>query len=307
MKSPTRYKTLVIMGIVLTLAAGCVKSAIPEPVAQEPDVEVPVPVQDQEPVVQEPDFELSESDGPVDGWAVLAEKDDYVGVSLPNMLVGYIGITQMRQALENSGWDPDHIHDLSEFDRETLQGQLDWLEENADENDIVLLYVAAHGHYLSDVVLWGEFFAGEWEQIPSKRRLLVIDACHAANFTNAAAGDPSPHLSVAAVAGNEFGWTGVEEEGLPIIGWVFTHYFADAFDDPDADANGDGMISVQEAALMAEEQQRTYMHDVVLAVPKFVEMFHALAVAPEQDPNYPHVVVDDAIGEPIFLALDAYP
>ena len=49
------------------------------------------------------------------------------------------------------------------------------------------------------------------------------------------------------------------------------------------------------------------MHDIVLAEPEFVEMFHKITFsAPERDPAYPHVVVDDAIGEPLYLALDAY-
>ena len=254
----------------------------------------------------ERDFEIHPRNA-VEGWAVLAEKDDYQGLNLGDMLVDYIDIILMRQVLENSGWNPDHIHDLREFNRETLQAELDWLEESADENDIVFLYVAAHGSYLRSVILWHDFFADEWLQIPSQRRLLVIEVCKAAEFTNAVAGDPLPHLSVASAAENEYGWKGLEEEGLPIIGGVFTHYFADALENPAADANGDGMISVQEAALMAEEQQRAYLHDVVLVIPKWVELYHTIGVFPEDDPDYPHVIVDDTIGEPLFLALDAYP
>jgi hypothetical protein len=106
---------------------------------------------------------------------------------------------------------------------------------------------------------------------------------------------------------NEHSWKGLEEENLPIIGGVFTYYFSTAFNDPNTDANGDGMVSVQEAALMAEEQQRAYFHDVVLVVPEFVDIYHAEAIAPERDPTYPHVIVADAIGKPLFLTLNAYP
>ena len=243
----------------------------------------------------------------VTGWAVLAQKDDYSDVDMTDILVDYIGITQMRQALKEAGWDPDHIHELPEFDRETLQDGLDWLEENGDENDVVFLYVAAHGSYLRNVLLWGDFFATEWEQIPSHRRLLVIDSCQAANYTDAVVGDPAPHLSIAAVAGDEYGWAGLEEEGLPIIGGVFTHYFAAAFGDPTADTDGDGFVSAQEAALLAETRQRAYMHDVVFAVPEFIAMYHEIGSYPDQDPDFPHVIVDDTIGEPLYLALDAYP
>ncbi len=243
------------------------------------------------------------SDGVVQGWAVLAQKDDYSDVDMTDILVDHIGITQMRQVLDDSGWDTDHVHELREFDRETLQDNLDWLAENADQDDVVFLYVAAHGTYLKKVLAWDTFFATDWAEIPSQRRLLVIDSCQAANYTATVSGDPSPHLSIAAVAGDEYAWSGLEEEGLPIIGGVFTHYFAAAFDDPDADSDGNGLVSVQEAALMAEGQQRTYMHDVVFAVPEFVEMYHNSGAFPDQDPAFPHVVVDDAIGEPLYLAL----
>ncbi|MDY7040100.1 MAG: serine hydrolase, partial [Chloroflexota bacterium] len=246
-------------------------------------------------------------DGVVQGWAVLAEKDDYSDVNMSDLPVDYIGIAQMRQVLEDSGWEADHVRELREFDREALQDGLDWLAEDADEDDIVFLYVTSHGKYLKDVLAWGDFFAADWAAIPSQRRLLVIDACQAANYTGAVAGDPAPYMSIAAVAGDEYGWSGLEEEGLPIIGGVFTHYFAAAFDNPDADTDADGFVSAQEAALVAEEQQRTYMHEVVFAVPEFVEMYHRSGVFPDENPAFPHVIVDDTIGQPLYLELDAYP
>jgi hypothetical protein len=246
-------------------------------------------------------------DSVVNGWAVLAEKDDYSDVEMTDLPIDYINITQLRQQLVDAGWRESHIHELREFDRETLQDDLDWLAGNADQDDIVFLYVAAHGKYLKEVVAWDEFFAADWEQIPSHRRLLVIDSCQATNYTGAVSGDPAPYLSIAAVAGDEYGWSGLEEEGLPIIGGVFTHYFAAAFEDPSADTDSDGFVSVQEAALMAEGQQRTYMHDVVFAVPEFLEMYQGGGASPDKDPAYPHVVIDDTIGEPLYLALHAYP
>lgn len=276
MKKLTCFKVFVLSATILILVAGCEK------------------------------IKLS-VDNPVEGWAVLAERDKYEPQFKPDLLVDYIDITRMRQVLDNSGWNPDHVHELREFNRGTLKVELDWLEENADENDVVLMYITAHGYYLRNGLGWGNFFAGEWEQIPSQRRLLIVDSSFAASFTNAVTSDPSPQLSIAAVDENEHSWKGLEEENLPIIGGVFTYYFSTALNDPNADANGDGMVSVLEAALMAEEQQRAYFHDVVLVVPEFVDMLHTEAIAPERDPTYPHVIVDDAIGKPLFLTLNAYP
>lgn len=312
----TLARCIVLAVVAVILLVGCGKTSltgtpalpteVPPTKTSEPLTQVIVPTETPAPLMVTPVGTTSTDSNVVQGWAVLAQKDDYSDVDMADLPVDYAGVTQMRQVLEDSGWNPDHIHELREFDRETLLDDLDWLEENADEDDVVFLYVAAHGKYLSDVVLWGEFFSDEWEQIPSHRWLLVIDSCQAANYTGAVTGDPSPHLSVAAVAGDEYAWSGLEEEGLPIIGGVFTHYFAAAFDNPDADADGDGIVSVQEAASVAESQQRTYMHDVVLAVPEFVESYHDIGVFPDQDPDFPRVIVDDTIGEPLYLMLDAY-
>jgi hypothetical protein len=252
-----------------------------------------------------PDPAAPAGDGVVQGWAVLARKEDYSDVGMSDLLVDYIDVVQTRQMLEDSGWQPDHIRELREYDRRTLQDGLDWLAENADQDDVAFLYVAGHGKFLSEVLVWDAFFAEDWAEIPSHRRLLVVGSCQAANYTRAVDDDPAPHLSIAAVAENEYSWCGLEEEGLPIIGDVFTHFFVAAFSDPQADA--DGFVSTQEAALVAERQQRTYFHGVVFAVPEFLEMFRGPDYAPDQDPEYPHVVVDDALDEPLYLALDAYP
>jgi hypothetical protein len=245
-------------------------------------------------------------DGVVEGWAVLAEKDDYSGLHMADLSVDYIDVVRLRRVLESAGWAEDHILELREFDYGDLQDGLDWLAQNADGDDIAFLYVAAHGTYLNEVLGWEQFFAAEWREIHSQRRVLVVAACQAGEFTRAVERDPSPYLSVATVARNELSWCGLPEEGLPIIGNVFTYYFAASFSDPTADADGDGFVSVQEAAAVAEAQQRTYMHEVVFAVPQFLAMYTELGASPENDPSYPHVVVDDAIGEPLPLALDAY-
>ena len=246
-------------------------------------------------------------DSLVEGWAVLAEKDDYKDVGMADLIVDYIDIIRVREALVKQGWDPDQIHDLKEFTRKDLEEELDWLEENADDNDIVFFYVTSHGNYLSEVVSWRKFFGEQWAQIPSQQRLLLVDSCTAAHFTNAVKSDPGSHLSIAAVDGDEYGWKGLEEEGLPIVGGVFTYYFVEALENPasDADTDGDGLVSVQEAVLWAEDQQQIYMHEVVFAVPEFIESYHAIGVSPELDPASPDVIMDDSIGEALFLGLDA--
>jgi len=161
-------------------------------------------------VADSPSSDRGDDGAAVTGWAVLAEKDDYSDVDMTDLPVGYIGIEQMRQVLEDQGWDPGQIRDAVEFDRDTLQDELDWLAKNAGEDDVVLVYVAAHGRYLRDILMWHEFFAADWADIPSRRRVLVIDSCQAADYAGAVSDDPSPYISVAAVDGDEYGWSGLE-------------------------------------------------------------------------------------------------
>jgi hypothetical protein len=240
---------------------------------------------------------------PVEAYAVLAEKDDYQAVGMTDLLVDYIDIERMRAALEALGWDPQQIHDLKEFDRESLQEELDWLKGIADANDLVFFYITGHGTFLRENISWNSFFPEEWAQIPSPQRVLVVDSCTAAEFTRYLKSDPNPQLAIAAVDADEYGWKGLEEEGLPIVGGVFTFYFADALGELEADADGDGKVSVQEAALFAEEKQRSYMHEVVFGVSEFLESYHDIGVKPDQDDSFPDVIIDDTLGEDIFLEL----
>jgi hypothetical protein len=239
----------------------------------------------------------------VSGWAVLAEKDYYSDVGMTDLPIDYINVRQVHQLLLDSGWQESRIRELRGFAQQDLRQALGWLAASVDQDDLVLLYVSGHGRFLERVVEWGDFFAAEWDAVPSRRRVLVVDACEAASFTAVVSSDPRPHVSVAAVDDGEYGWCGVEEEGLPIIGGIFTHYFVAAFGSSGADADGNGAVSVQEAALHAEGQQRTYMHEVVFAVPEFAEDFQR-GGTDTGDPDYPHVVLDDAAGQPVYLELN---
>lgn len=313
---PLTLKTKLVPGTVLVtllILATVTACTIPSPAAiylptvVPTSTATPTPISISSPATTPTPSPPPAGDGVVNGWAVLAEKDDYSDVEMTDLLVDYINVVQLRQLLLDFGWQEGHIRELREFDREDLRQALDWLADNADGDDVVFFYVTAHGSFLREVVRWRDFFVVGWVEVHSQRRVLVVDSCQAAIFTAAVNDASQPNLSIAAVDEDEYGWAGLEEEGLPIIGGVFTHYFVAAFGDPEADTDDDGFVSAQEAALMAEGQQRTYMHDVVFAVPEFVAMYHDGGVFPDQDPTFPTVVVDDTVGEPLHLALDAYP
>jgi hypothetical protein len=236
----------------------------------------------------------------VQGWAVIAVKEDYSDVGMTDLRTGFLNVYELRSLLSYFGWQDDHIIELLDhFDAFDLRLALDWLAESADEDDVVLFFYQGHGTYTSDYLRWEEFFPEQWAEVPSQRRILVMETCFAGAFIAASEDDPNPHISVGAVAADELGWVGLWEEGLPIVGGAFTHFFLEAFTDPTADTDSDGAVSVQEAALFADENQRTYMWETVWPVEEFAEW-------KPLDPEAPHVVVDAAAGEPVYLDLSAY-
>jgi hypothetical protein len=241
-------------------------SAIPSAISS-PTHTRTIPTATERPSTTEtPTLEATQEAG-VQGWALLADKNFYSDVGMADLPVDYVNLKRVRQVLLDSGWQESHIQELYEFDQEGIRQGLNWLAEQADEDDLVLVYISSHGSYLHESVHWGDFFLMDWIKIKGAQRILVLQACRAGAFTAALEYDPKPHISIGSVGNDEDGWAGLEEEGLPIIGSVFTFYFTAAFADPEADSDGDGAVSIQEAALYAEEYQRTYMHEVVFEVP----------------------------------------
>ena len=241
------------------------------------------------------------------GWAVLAAKEDYSDTGGSDLTTGFLNMHQLKALLAYYGWEDDHILEI----RDTLgvaevRSALDWLEQVAGEDDLVLFFVQAHSSYLRDGLEWHSFFPDEWAEIASDRRVLIVEACQAGEFTATTAGDTNGQLTIASSAADELGWVGLWDEGKPIIGGVFSHYFLSAFTDPTADADGNGQISIQEAAIAAQEPQRRYMHEVIFTVPEFLEGYHANGFYPEADPDFPHVVISDQLGEPVYLDLQDF-
>jgi hypothetical protein len=294
------------LSILLLLLSACTSGTTQAPTivpstTPHPTQPLALPTATELPTATTPPTPESVNSSVIEGWALLADKNDYSDVDMTDLPMDYINIKRTRQVLLDAGWQESHILEVLEFDQDTLHQGLNWIVEQADENDLVFVYISSHGLYLHQNVHWGDFILMDWIRIKSAQRVLVLECCRAGAFTPELKYDPKPYIAIGGVGKDEDGWAGLEEEGLPIIGSVFTFYFTAAFNDPEADSDGDGAISIQEAAKYAEDHQRTYMHEVVFEAPEYLEMYKVAGLDIE-DPDYPHVVIDDTIGSPVILS-----
>jgi len=256
------------------------------------------------------DFDISISgleNRTVEGWAVLAVKEDYTDVGLPeseNLVNNFVNLHRFAGTLEHFGWKRENILLLKgDVTTQSLDNALNWLADNADSDDVVVFYWHGHGEYVRKNLHWKNFFPERWAKIQSTRRILILDTCRAEEFTEAVAEDPNPNIAIGSVSKNELGWAGLWEEGLPITGGVFTSYFLEGLLNPVADLNRDGAVSVQEAVAYAQPLQSQYMHQVVMGIPRYKDLFPRSQV---NNPASPSVAMQDSSQAPILLDLNAY-
>ena len=223
---------------------------------------------------------------PVEGWAVLMEINDFPeGYS--DLPVDFVDIQRMQNMLTQYGWQENHMMiRKDEVTPETVKEGLDFLKKNADNNDIALFYIGSHGGYIRSVLKWNEIFPPLWDEIPSEKKLLLVDSCYAASFLP----ESKNFIGIASVSPDESGWAGLPEEGLPLIGFVFTYYFCESMK---------GDLSVEEGFAEAVPQVRAYMKDVVY--PQFKDVYPPEQFLNLYDPN--PVIIDNYPGY-LYLTLD---
>lgn len=232
-------------------------------------------------------------DRTVNGWAVLLEMNNFPE-GWTNLPVNFINSQRMQEALVNLGWNSDHMyvkHDNLTIP--TVQEALEWLNNNTRSEDVALLYIFTHGMWMRNVLLWNDWFPGEWEKLVTSKKILMIDTCLAEEFIEPIRYDAAPHISLACCSSNEVSWAGVEEEGLPIIGSVWNYYFTSTLCNSSADSDSDGVVSVEEAFNFSTPLVQKYMNETVFVVPEFLQSYHDIGIYPENYDVYPHPMMDD--------------
>ena len=224
---------------------------------------------------------------PREGWAVLMEMNFYdSGSHLPT---GYSDTCKWNDTLHALGWQTNHIliH-RGPITQQIGEAALQFLATNADANDVVLFFVFAHGNYLLADVQWQAWFPTQWSNLLNQEKIFMVAACTSEYMLQPLYSDPAPHIHLASTEADEYAWAGLPEEGLPVIGEVFNHFFTDALVNASADTNADGDITVEEAFNFASPLSRSYISSVVFpAFPDFEVMCNGSAPHPVMDDSYP--------------------
>jgi hypothetical protein len=238
-------------------------------------IKIPIP-----PSVKQKSAEIP--DATISNFAVIVGCDDYGGSSdlggctddaqnIYDALTTVYGYesANIRLRKDATGSSSDDVSSTS------VINDLNWLEQQADENDVTLFYFSGHGSGSSTTTcslvtqsgsISENTIQSNFTSIASERRILLMDACHSGGIRDHCQGDDN--FLIAACRASETCQTGsFNTRPTGIGGSVFTSWFVDALthyqssgrtlidriifwgspynNDPDVDQ--DGVISLREA------------------------------------------------------------
>lgn len=221
-----------------------------------------------------------------EGWAVLLEMNDFPP-GFTDLPVDFVDIDRVEHMLLRNGWNQSHIMIVQDtITQDTITESIHFLVSNADENDIIFYYIASHGDYIRHDLQWNTHFPTLWESLPSRKKILMVDSCFAAEFLPLCSG----YMGIAAVSERESAWAGLPAEQLPVKGFVFTYFFCDSMT---------SHTSVEMAFAETVPKVRSYMNHVVY--PAFKDTFPDHTYYNLYDPH--PVLIDDA-PDPLYLLVE---
>ncbi|MFQ5891867.1 MAG: caspase family protein [Candidatus Methanofastidiosia archaeon] len=215
-----------------------------------------------------PEVNLEEE---IEGYAVIIEVNNFAG-EVQDLNTDFADSKRLQNLLKNLGFENFYVIEDS-VTPEKLEAAFEFLEK-ASKEDLVFFYIGTHGGFkeenhlllLSDGdknwKLYDFEFTELFSRIKSKKSVVMIASCNAGGFVYPDLSGMTA-ISLAAVDAPEYAWGGLPEEGLPIIGMVFTYYFVESYQNSNADLNGNGFVSVEEAFEFSTPLIREYMADVV--------------------------------------------
>lgn len=237
-----------------------------------------------------------------DTYIVLAEVNHYSG-SYSDITIDYKNSNQLYEMFISLGVPEENFLILKdESVTKGLYNSFDWIDQNVPSDAALFFYAAAHGRFLRNSLHWNVFFPSKWNALPQKRKILIVDSCNAGEFVASFKEEPSSGLTYGVVSADEINWWGVEEEGLPIIGSIWVHYFLEAVHSQEADINSDNFISFTEAHFYSNLKSQEYMRNYVFENPDFLASYHQIGQDPLGKEGYPNAVMYNHLEDDLILA-----
>lgn len=219
---------------------------------------------------------------PPAGWAVLIENNSYGG-RYTNLPVGYINSTRMLTVLMHRGWPSDHVLLVRDnLDPDLLKRTMDWLAARVHADDTALLYIAGEYEFFARDLRWGAVLPVLWRQIPTSRRVLIVESCYAERL--AAAAHEISGLALPAVGSDELDLWGLPGARAIIQGGAFTYYLSRALGEQPQDTP----LAFEPAFARAVADAQKYFREVVSQTPVVLDPFHAMGAYPERLPYFPN-------------------
>ncbi|MEQ4489236.1 MAG: caspase family protein [Dehalococcoides mccartyi] len=186
-------------------------------------------------------------------WAVVVGISDYQKITDVSGLAN--GAQKFAASLKQA-WGDDHVKLLtnSNADKSSIKSALDWMIGQEDDNDTVVFFFAGHGDSQSYIAPYDAYYVSEWissqelsnwlAPLESHYQAVILESCYSAGFADDL--NQTGRLVLYSSLAEEVSWAD-GDSGL------FSGYINDGLSYvPNADINGDGLISLEELFFYAQ-------------------------------------------------------
>ena len=237
---------------------------------------------------------IQQNDNPVSTYALLFDQFPYV-VSNETLCSS----TEIRSSLIELGWQDENISLFlgeENITEEIFLEQLNYLEENVDDNDLVFVYITAHGHtYCRDVLDFNNWFQKEFNDIGTNNKVIFMETCFSGEFIKNFYGNL---FAMSSVGEDSYAITYTPENDTwvlsepPFVGGISSHFWAKTIKDVNADVSGDGVVSIEEMYEYSLPSIRECYNETFENNPSLAELIRFTAGFTD---NYPIPTVVDNI------------
>lgn len=228
------------------------------------------------------------SENPVEVYAILFDQ-------FPQEINGTImgSAIEIQEALLSLGWSVENISIFlgeENMTKNIFLEQLNYLEEKVDENDLVFIYLSAHGHtYCRDVLDFNSWFQLEFNQIGTDNKIFLMESCYGGEFVELFF---ARSYAMSSVAKDEIALVYLPEDNdtwllsePAFVGGISTHFWAKAMTNISADSSANGVVSLEEMYVYSLQYIKQCYNETFEIYPEIADYASSVAGSIE---NYPH-------------------